>query len=298
MNTYKMNFTPNAHIEYNDDILEPIWSYLGCLYKNGQILKDYELIEGNEGLWALVTLPDQEALNTENNNIYVNKYLDAVQAYFDVSSEYLGKNMNQDESCGCKEPSWYMLYTDWTLSESPVVCGDCGKAVPLYKLPHILNSDEHYGVLGWQKAYKSTDILWMYGLSDRSTFRQMHDPRSQLSRDGISICKAFEEKLGKPFFYYLFNMYRTNKNCPICGSDWKIYGEKTFVDYKCEKCRLVADRKSKYGAKIDVFSDTNNPAVLKVCPLDIVKGGSEALCVLTEQSKCQNKRVGGKDNDY
>jgi len=242
MNAYKISFTPKAHLEYNDDILAPIWDYLGCLYKNGQILENYELVDSNDCLWALVTLPDDEALKPENNNIYANKYFIAVEEYFDITSELLGRNMNQDESCSCAEPSWYMLYTDWTLLESPVVCGDCGKAVPLYRLPHILDTDEHNGVLGWQGAYKSTDILWTYGLSDRFTFRQMHDPKSRLSEDGVSICKAFEEKLGKPFFYYLFNMHRTSKTCPICGSDWKIHAEKTFVDYKCEKCRLVADK--------------------------------------------------------
>jgi len=251
MTAYRITFTPKLNIDYNDDTLEPIWDYLGCLYKNGQILESYDLIEGQGCLWALVTLPDDEAIKAENNNVYANKYHNAVQELFTVSLEPLGKNMGQDESCSCKEPSWYMLYTDWTLSESPVVCGDCGKAVPLYKMPHILDTDEHHGVLGWQGAYNSTDKLWIYCLSDRFTFRQMHDPQSRLSEDGMSICKAFEEKLGKPFFYYLFNNSRTNKKCPMCGADWKIRGEKTFVDYKCEKCRVVADKTSKQGVIID-----------------------------------------------
>ena len=251
MNAYRICFASKRHDVngVNDDILESIWDYLGCLYKNGQILKNYELIESKDGLWAFVTSPGNEALKSENNNIYVNKYLTAVQEHFDISSEHLGRNINQDESCSCEEPSWYMLYTDWTLLESPVVCGDCGKAVPLYKLPYIFDSNEHYGILGWQDAYKSTDVLWMYCLSDRFTFRQLHDPKSQLSKYGMEICKALEEKTGKPFFYYLFNMHRTSKTCPICRTDWKIYGEKTFVDYKCEACRLVADKTSHYGTK-------------------------------------------------
>jgi len=211
MNTYKISFIPKACIEFSDDILEPIWIFLGCLYNNGQILKDYELIEAADVLWTVVTLPADDALNTENNNIYVNKYQDMVQEHFTISSELLGKNMDKNDSCNCKEPSWYMLYTDTSLSESPVVCGDCGKTVPLYRLPHIFDSAEHHGVLSWQWAYKNTDELWKHGLSDRFTYRQMHNPSSQLSKEGMDICRAFEEKLGKPFFYYLFNTNGTSK---------------------------------------------------------------------------------------
>ena len=75
--------------------------------------------------------------------------------------------------------------------------------------------------------------------------------------------KAFEEKLGKPFYYYLFNMHRTNKVCPVCGTDWKIYSEKTFVDYKCEKCRLAADETSKYGQKQIANSDRGKTGLQK-----------------------------------
>jgi len=243
MYAYKINFTSKKQVKFNDDILEPIWAFLECLYKNGQILEDYELVECNDELWALVTLPDNEILNAENNNIYVNKLLKTIQEHFNVSAEAIGRNMNQKESCSCQEPSWYILYTNYTRSDSPIVCGDCGKTVSLYKLPYVLDSDEHHRVLGWQRAYRHIDALWMYCLSDRFTFRQMHDPKSQLSKIGMEICKAFEEKLGKPFFYFLFNHLRTYKTCPVCGADWKICGEKKFVDYKCDKCRLVADEK-------------------------------------------------------
>ena len=112
MNIHKVNFTLKTPVELNDDILEPIWDYLGCLYKNGQILNEYELIESEGALWAIVTLPDEEALKAENNNIYVNSYFNKSQEHFIISWEYIGENLNTNESCACKEPSWYMLYTD------------------------------------------------------------------------------------------------------------------------------------------------------------------------------------------
>ena len=147
-------------------------------------LQNYELINDSNELFAYATLPDDNAMNEANNNIYVNKYKDKVLENFKIELQVIGKNMDYKISCTCEEPSWYMLYTDYSLIESPVVCGDCGKEVPLYKLPHIQGYKEHFGVVSWQEAYSSIDRLWVYCLSDRFTLRQMHDPDSQLSIDG------------------------------------------------------------------------------------------------------------------
>ena len=241
MNVHKISFIEKAEAEINDEILERIWDYLSSLYKNGQILKNYELIHNAEELFAYVTLPDDDALKEDHNNLYVSKYRDQVLGHFLIESEAIGRNVNQDASCECPDPSWYMLYTDYSLLESPVVCGDCGKAYPLYKLPHIRHH-EHFDVLSWQKAYTSIDRLFLECLSDRFTLRQMRDPDSQLAQIGREICKDFEEITGKPFYYYLFEYRKTRKTCPVCHSDWKLEGIKSFIDFKCEKCRLVADR--------------------------------------------------------
>lgn len=240
MDVYRISFVDKTKI-INDEALEPIWEYLGCLYKNGQILKNYELIRSSNELFAYATLPEDSALDEKNNSIYVNKYRDMVLENFEIGLEIIGKNMNQDISCNCKESSWYILYTDYSLLESPIVCGDCQKAVPLYKLPHIQEYKEHYGVVSWQSAYNSIDRLWLYCLADRFTLRQLHDPDSQLSKEGREICKEFEENTGKPFYYYLFQNNRTSKKCPICHGEWKLEGVDTFIDYKCERCRVVAD---------------------------------------------------------
>lgn len=248
MNCIKIIFIPKAQIHDEETITDLFWDYLGCLYKNGQILKDYLLIKNHENYTAFVTVPDDDALDERHNNVYITKYLDEVKNHFDIITELFGENLNTDKSCDCSEkPEWYMLYTDWTDDESPVVCGRCGKSVPLYKLPHISGEDEHHGVLGWKTAYRDMDSLWLYCLSDRFTYRQMNDAHSQLSKIGRDICKEFEEATGIPFYYYLFHSTglsgkkKTPDSCPDCGGDWKLTGEKTFVDYKCDKCRLVAD---------------------------------------------------------
>lgn len=240
MNVYKIIFIKKTQISINDEELESIWDYLGCLYKNGQILKNYELIDIEDKLCAFVTFPNDDALNEMNNNIYVNKFKNKICMNYEIVLELVGRSMNHDVSCTCENPSWYILYTNYALIESPVVCGDCGKIVPLYKLPHI-HDHEYYDVIGWQMAYKNIDSLWMYGLSDRFTLRQLHNSNSQLSIEGRSICKAFEEKTGKPFYYYIFQNRITNKKCPICNSEWQFVKVGSLIDYKCNCCRIVTN---------------------------------------------------------
>lgn len=248
MNCIKITFTPKAPIDDHEAVTGLFWDYLGCLYKNGQILKDYLLLKNDDSYIAFATLTDNDALDGRHNNIYVAKYLDGLKNLFEFSTESIGENLNTGNSCDCAEkPEWYMLYTDWTDEESPVVCGRCGKSVPLYKMPHVLGQDEHHGVLGWKEAYKDIDSLFLYCLSDRFTYRQMNALDSQLSKDGRDICKAFEEATGISFYYYLFHYQglsgkrKTPAACPSCGGDWKLIGKKTFIDYKCDKCKLVAD---------------------------------------------------------
>lgn len=211
-------------------------------------MKDYFLIKSSGNYVSFVTTSDDDALDEQYNNVYTAKYLCKVKKLFEIRAEILGENLNTDSPCCCKEkPEWYMLYTDWTDEESPVVCGRCGKTVSLYKLPHISGENEHYGVLGWKKAYRDMDSLWVYCLSDRFTYRQMNSTDSQLSKIGRDICKEFEKATGVPFFYYLFHSdgrsgkKKTPDSCPSCGASWALTGEKTFIDYKCDKCRLVAD---------------------------------------------------------
>jgi len=136
MNSAKIIFTPIKIIE-NEDVVDLIWNYFACLYKNGQVLKNYELIKANDDFIMFVTLPQNDALNEEYHNIYSFEYMVQIKEVFKISMEIIGENLNYGESCTCEKSSWYMLYTDYSEHDSPVVCGDCDKSVPLYLLPHM-----------------------------------------------------------------------------------------------------------------------------------------------------------------
>lgn len=135
-----------------------------------------------------------------------------------------------------------MLYASYLEGETPVICGDCGKSVPLYRLPKIMGQEEYFQELNLQRDYKNVDNLYVSCLSDRFTYRQMSNPNSQLSKKGRKICHEFEKSTNKPFYYYLANLKKNLNRCPICGEEWQNSNNSKTVDFKCEKCRLVTDK--------------------------------------------------------
>lgn len=221
--------------------------YFSALSKNGQILiNSCNSIYMESKFVTYFLAPEMDSIDAKNNNKYVSefyaKFLELCRRKPSIS--IIGKSSDYELPCNCKSPSWYMLYTDYMTHESPIVCGDCGSTVPLYKLPKILGEDEYFKVLGWQKAYQACDRLFMEGIGERGAYQRLSKPTSDLSVLGREICEAFEKATGKPFYYYLFRYYSSHKlSCSICGSEWKLGdGESLFIDYRCDKCRLVGDK--------------------------------------------------------
>lgn len=242
----KLIFTYIPDVEEYADVVYLLWDYLGTLYKNGQILKGYDLVKHGSEYHAFVTVPENDALEEKHHNHYGIIALAKLEEVFLITSEEMGKNMSCNDSCKCEQPSGYMLYSDFCLQESPLICWDCGKSVPLYKLPYIGNEKEHYQVVSWQQAYNSVDQLWMNCLSDRFTYHQLTSPQSQLSKEGRDICTELEKEMGRPVYYYLYHEHEKMTNCPVCGKPWSESGHKEIVALKCDACRLATDESSKW----------------------------------------------------
>ncbi|MDR1630501.1 MAG: Zn-ribbon-containing protein [Oscillospiraceae bacterium] len=221
--------------------IELMWDYLGSLYQNGQIYKNYEIIKVYDGeLHACVTLSDEKALDEKNNNRYAVDSRSQLAALFDISETTLGETLSCEASCRCERPSFYLLqYDDWC-NDSPVHCGDCGLCVPLYKLPYFSMHDEYHRILSWAEACKHVYGLYMYGLNERYMYRQINRVDFVLFKLGAEICREFEALTKIPFYSYI---YKTGKNhgvCPQCKNEWR-QSEGSLVHYVCEECRLCCD---------------------------------------------------------
>lgn len=229
----KIIFKPLAEGSQRD-IAEKIDSFLFLLYMNGQILKSWNIEFHNKYYIANVITTDDDSLNGKYYNSYIQKELDN----FDINHEIICEDLTATDCCHCKEHRYYLLAINPDDSSSPIICGDCGKEIPLIRIPYLYQEEEHWSILGFQTMYKAVDRLWMDGLSDRFTKRQIIDHNSQLNKLGMAICTELEKKLDKPVYYLLGN--------PIGG--WYEFEKNGKILTSCPKCR---DKIKKTGGHFD-----------------------------------------------
>lgn len=241
----KMTFKPLIE-ENRRDISDRVDGLLHMLYLNGQIINEW-IIETREDLFvASIITTDGDSLDSKYHNGYIRKEL----ANFEIGHEIVCDEPMSTDCCHCDEHSHYILAVDPYENSSPIICGDCGKEIPLIRIPYLYQEEEHWSILGFQSMYKAVDRLWMDGLSDRFTKRQIVDHRSQLNKVGMDIRAELENKVKKPVYYLLGNpiggwyeFVKNNKvltSCPKCGGEIKKCGGHFDKDLNlCHKCRLA-----------------------------------------------------------
>ena len=195
----RLTFKPK--IKSDEEALDKIDAILFMLYKNGQILNDW-IVESRDPYYiANVVTTDDDSLDSKYDNRYILKAI----GNFDIDTEIICDDPMATDSCHCEEHHYYILAMDANENASPVICGSCGKEIPLIHIPYIFNEEEHDSLLSFQRTYHAVATLWMDSLSDRFTKRQITDHRSQLNKRGMEICAELEHKLGKPVYYLLRN---------------------------------------------------------------------------------------------
>ena len=238
----RIKFTPKANL--TEDIPEKVEDVLGMLHQNGQIIEIWIVEKHNSSYIATVITTDDDSLDKKYFNQYILKGIE----YFDIETSIVGDDPMSSDSCHCEDHSYYLLAINPHDLSSPVICGDCGKEIPLTRIPYLYNEEEHYSILNFQKTYQSVDLLWMQSLSDRFTKRQIIDHNSQLNKRGLEIRSELENKLRKPVYYLLgnpiggwFEFAKNNEKleaCPKCGGTFE-YKNNPYADKVCHVCRLA-----------------------------------------------------------
>lgn len=133
--TFEFRFFPKSIEEsFIDEFDDEMQWFISALSKNGQILTSYQnTIKYSDHYAYRVVAPEMDSLDEKYYNKYCRKFLDSVteKSLKAPEIQLIGENYDVEDSCSCKSPSHYILYTTYISEESPIICGDCIKSVPL-----------------------------------------------------------------------------------------------------------------------------------------------------------------------
>lgn len=224
--------------------IEEIDEILSMLYKNGQIIGSYSVEKCDLNYIANVITTDDDSLDGKYFNSYILKAIEN----FDIETQIIGDDLLSSDCCHCETHSYFVFAIHPYHSSSPVICGDCGKEIPLIKIPYLYSEEEHYSILNFQQTYNAVDVLWMDSLSDRFSKNQIVNYNSELNKRGLEIRAELEKQLQKPVYYLLANpiggWYEFEKNCkslevcPKCGEKLTVFNN-PYAHKVCCGCRLA-----------------------------------------------------------
>ncbi|WP_300688775.1 DUF2310 family Zn-ribbon-containing protein [Chryseobacterium sp.] len=217
--------------------------YRGNGQTQGRIETQY--IEKNKMVCLPFTL-EKNSLNKVHNNKYVNNQIEKLAAS-KIAIKTAGKSYaDYVGPCTCKKSEFYILITNYISIDSPIICGSCNKSIPLYRLPQYYDFG-YMPILAWEVNYQCCDRLQMNcEVGERWALNQMQEVKSQLSKQGVTICKKIEELTNIPTYYYLYNYKKNrkgdeNRKCPCCQREWRLNTTLyNIYDFKCDQCRIIS----------------------------------------------------------
>lgn len=234
-----------------DKLFDEFETLMVNLCKTGQVIGDYEspFVSDNE-LISFQTTFEKNSLSKKNNDEYVNQRVKNLEEWCNskLKTEVIGKAIpGHNGVCSCKKPDLYILSTHVLNNSGCIDCGTCEKVIPLYKLTQLTNNDRH-DILSWERNYKACDQLQLgCAVGEKWATKQMSDPGSQLSKQGIKICNRLKELTGISTYYCLYNYRHISHSqdkarlCPSCNGKWLLKERLLdFYDFKCDKCRLLS----------------------------------------------------------
>ncbi|MFK7970025.1 MAG: DUF2310 family Zn-ribbon-containing protein [Bacteroidia bacterium] len=247
----KVSICINSKVDKNE-IIE-VFNNLTDFYRasgqtQGRIASQF--IKGRKIVYMPFTL-ERKSLRKKYNSLYVNSQIQKLEKLCDEKLEIktLGKtSADYQGACRCKKPSFYILTTNYVTIESPLTCGSCNQSVPLYRLP-VYYDHGYMPILSWETDYISCDSLQMNcRVGERWALNQMQKSDSQLSKQGIEICREIEKSTSVPTYYFLYNYNKTikdqaSKSCPSCGKKWSLKQPiQDCYDFKCDRCRIISTK--------------------------------------------------------
>lgn len=238
----------NRSKAFYEDLIE---DYLGSLFRNGQLCGEYFYTWTDKILNAHVTVSHPAAFELKYHSDWGIKKLNAIiQAFGHELKWILLDDDIPKKMPDYKNSPFLYLCTSAYNSESAIRRGDNGKPISPIILP--VSSEIKDDIYCWERIYQQYDHIWLgCGVLEVPVYKQLAEPKSELSDRGRQICSAVEEATGIPTYYYLMRYWcrKTGENqrrCPACGNEWAIESRKTKNEqfwnfhFQCHECRLVS----------------------------------------------------------
>jgi predicted nucleic acid-binding Zn ribbon protein len=241
-------------IKYNKSVDEnELWhafnQLLGSLRHNGQVIgREMQPYKNKNRMYATIFTAAENTLDNKYRNKYVKDNIALLEKLCGskIEIKYAGTTEDEGHSiCNCKKHQHFLLR--YFNQFSPLLCGTCNKAVPLYKLPK-LHDFGYWNITGWQSNYKACVILDVNcTVGEKWAIKQQCYCNSELSKQGRQVAKDIKAATGTKTYYYLSNFSRRSKAkdiarpCPGCSGSWRLQKEMhDYVWFKCDSCLLMS----------------------------------------------------------
>lgn len=206
-------------------------------------------VEGKLTAHLEISRPDAMAL--EHHSEHGRKHLEGLHAMgvnpvWTVLADSIPKRFPD-----WKRAPFLVLYASFN-DEFPIRRGSDGCPFPAYLFP--LEDWVKNNVLWWRQGYRDHMGVWFRsGKLEVPAYRQMADPSSELTQEGMTLCKEIEKATAIPTYYYLDRYWgrpgaeEKRRRCPSCGKKWSLSkpyvsnSRSWTISFMCEHCRLVSN---------------------------------------------------------
>jgi predicted nucleic acid-binding Zn ribbon protein len=234
-----------------NNVLDCFWTLLSNLRHSGQLVgRDMNPYYLQGKIMATIVTATEDALDEKYQNTYVKKTINELETLCrnSVETKFVGHSENQENAiCNCKKHKHFLLRYFNELS--PIECGTCFKAVPLFKIKKI-KDDGYEPITSWMSNMLACVLLDINcTVGEKWAIKQQSHPNTELSKQGLSVVKLITEKTKTPCYYYLHNYAKRSiakdnaRPCPSCNGEWILKKEiHKYVWFKCDECCLMSGK--------------------------------------------------------
>ncbi len=247
MQTVEFRFMPKppkyGESFYDDAMLALLDEFLVQLARNGLILEGgaTTTVEGCE-LVMTVIAQDEYAIDEKYMSYDTRQLLKKILQRCKGLPKVIPKqNLIYPAHCTCSHHDILIMQSPPLWEGSPVMCGDCGRSIPLYQIVTDSTEREFDDMLHWRKLRLGYLEMYECGVNQKESETMLKGCASDLSLSGRRLAGMVEAATGVMTLYPLFSRFEQKPDkCPQCGGDWvNHYTDAVKYERFCRACRLV-----------------------------------------------------------